>query len=618
MFDAKKITKVIGIFGLLLILGGFVALISYRELNIHFLIMVGLGVVSLFPFIFVSFEKLGNLKKIRISRQLVKAFISIFVSFLIVVILVFLYLIASYKDDWRLDLTEDQIYSLSQQTYNVLNQLDENKKYCLIVAVDTKEGTLPSMSPKQRAISHNVKQYLANYEIYSDRVIVKYVNPYKDVPEMAAYALEQTTDLGALRISLINDEDYKKIKEEMAKNPGYIVKEPKDTTSQKLSQSMMVEEAPGKDFQYTRQMQITGFKVEEAITKAIDLLLGSRQPQIYFLEGNGELTPKKELVFLGKIFEDSLFKINYFRLRRVTGLDEKSDSAAEVKNTVPTDCDILFIASPKIPYSPEQIKAIKEYLNNGGRAVILADAPLKSVMKAEAVMGGYQFKEDFEVAKETNNLADILKEYGVEYTNNPVMEIDTQSNTPNTPTSILKSHKITEPLLKESMEVMLYFPGSLKKTEKVPEGINLTSLVSSKSEAYQKLGDMSTSWSFDEATDKKGPFDFADIITKKCEGENCKNPEMMIAVFSDADFISDDFFRRIRAVFKPNIDLIKNATAMMANAESKIAITPRKQQDRTIQMDKETYNNLWVFTVIDIPLLIFLLALFLVFYRRQK
>jgi len=615
MFEKKKITKAFAIFGFLLILGGIASLIGFREITMHFLIMTGLGVISIFPFIIVHLENLSEITK---SRRVAKGAVSIITMIIVIAILLGVYGISSFNKEWRLDLTEDQIYSLSQQTYNVLNQLDEQKKYCLIVVVDTKDGFLPSMNMKQRNIANNVKQYLNNYEIYSNRVIIKYVNPYKDIPEMSLYELDQTNDLGALRISLINDEDYKKFLEQKVKDPNAAPKEPKDTTSQKLSQSMMVEEAPGPNFQYTRQMEITGFKVEEAVTKAIDLLLGSKQPQVYFLEGNGELSPNKELQFLNKIFEDSLFKIKTFRLHKVQLLSKEDDKNTEVINAIPKDCDILVIASPKVPYTPEQLNAIKAYFDNGGRGIVLADTPLQSVTKMEAVMGGISFKEDFEVTTDVNNISAILENYGVSYQSNPVMQIEPESGKPNFPRSQLRGHKITQPLIDSNYEVLFYFPGSLTKMEKLPEGINVDTLVAADAEAYQKSGDLKDSWTFTEGTDKKGPFDLGEMITKKCEGKDCKTQEMMIAVFSDSDFISDTFFRKIQTVLRPNIDLIKNTAAYMANAESKIAITPRKQQDRTIQMDKDTYNNLWVFTVIDIPLIILLFGIFLVFLRRQK
>ena len=612
MPNIKKITRIVGIFAIFLILAGFATWLGFREVNLYFLLMVGLGVILLFPFVFTHIEDLSEMIKTRSTE---KGFISIIVAILVVIILLAAYGIARYNKDWRLDLTDDQLYSLSQQTYQILNQLDEKKKYCLIVVVDNPDGFAERMNGRQRYISHNMKQYLKNYEIYSDRVIVKYIDPDRDIPQLAEYELDQKADLGALRISLIKDEYYKKYL--LEKDKGKILKEGKDETSQKVAQGMMVEEAPGANFQYTRQMEITGFKVEEAITKAIDTLLGSKQPQIYFLEGNGEFSPDKEMRYLKKVFEDSLFKIKTFKLFRTQFQDpnQKEDSEA-VKNYIPKDCDILIIANPRVPYSENQIKVINDYFERGGHGIILADTPLRMAYKAKAVMGGHKLEESFQYGKETNNVELILDKLGITYNSSPIMQIDKESNKPRFPNSNLRGHKITQPLIDKNLGVMLYFPGSLTKAEKLPDGVEINTLIATDSEAYQKVGDSEGNWNYVEDKDKKAAFDLGYMVTKKCDGDKCINPTGNIAVFSDSDFLADYFIGQTNLV--QHVDLIKNAAALMAKVESKIAISPRKEKDRLLDMDKETYNHLWAVTVIIIPLLMLLLGLILVYYRRQK
>ena len=46
------------------------------------------------------------------------------------------------------------------------------------------------------------------------------------------------------------------------------------------------------------------------------------------------------------------------------------------KTAVPSDCNVLVIAGPGTDYTPNEVTAIKSYVENGGRAMILLDPPL--------------------------------------------------------------------------------------------------------------------------------------------------------------------------------------------------------------------------------------------------
>jgi hypothetical protein len=47
------------------------------------------------------------------------------------------------------------------------------------------------------------------------------------------------------------------------------------------------------------------------------------------------------------------------------------------KAEVPSDCTVLLVGGPKSDYAEPEVNAIKAYVENGGRAMILLDPPLK-------------------------------------------------------------------------------------------------------------------------------------------------------------------------------------------------------------------------------------------------
>src|SRR5581483_11518252 len=77
------------------------------------------------------------------------------------------------------------------------------------------------------------------------------------------------------------------------------------------------------------------------------------------------------------------------------------------KTAVPSDCTVLVVAGPQANYTPNEVTAIKNYVENGGRAEILLDPPL-----------------DFgrEHIAPNTQLVDLLKSWGITENNDLVLE----------------------------------------------------------------------------------------------------------------------------------------------------------------------------------------------------
>jgi hypothetical protein len=70
----------------------------------------------------------------------------------------------------------------------------------------------------------------------------------------------------------------------------------------------------------------------------------------------------------------------------------------EIKPELLKKCDLRFIHMPSAKYSPGEIKAIKQYLNNGGSLFIVMDVDYWSTL-------------------EQTNVNDFVRPYGIEYEN---------------------------------------------------------------------------------------------------------------------------------------------------------------------------------------------------------
>ena len=106
---------------------------------------------------------------------------------------------------------------------------------------------------------------------------------------------------------------------------------------------------------------------EEDITGAIVRVLKGGDRKVCFTAGSGEHST------------DDTERDGFSTAKQLT---EKNNYKTEVlrlltQPQIPMDCTITVIPGPKHDYTAPEVNAIKEYVENGGRALILLDAPLK-------------------------------------------------------------------------------------------------------------------------------------------------------------------------------------------------------------------------------------------------
>src|SRR6185437_7408638 len=106
---------------------------------------------------------------------------------------------------------------------------------------------------------------------------------------------------------------------------------------------------------------------EEGITGAFIRDLKNNTRTVCFVTGSGEHQI------------DNSDRYGYSRFKDLLGKDEytaKSISLLE-KPEVPSDCTVLVIGGPSGDYQQPEVDAIKKYVENGGRALVMLDPPLK-------------------------------------------------------------------------------------------------------------------------------------------------------------------------------------------------------------------------------------------------
>ncbi len=97
---------------------------------------------------------------------------------------------------------------------------------------------------------------------------------------------------------------------------------------------------------------------EQVLTNSILALTDENKPKVYFVEGHGEFSETELGVLIG-FLNNEAFQVEKLNIT--------------TSGTIPEDCDILAIMSPSSDFFEGEVTAIKEYINKGGKIYFSMD-----------------------------------------------------------------------------------------------------------------------------------------------------------------------------------------------------------------------------------------------------
>ncbi len=221
----------------------------------------------------------------------------------------------------KLDLTKNQIYSLSEETNTLLDSL----KTDVMVTTIGKPG---SEDP-------TVKTILGKYAARGGHVKLQTLDPDLN-PGWARQYDTTGQGLGAGTLVVAAGKKFKTIGVYDMYNYDTSNYDPSNPNSQPV---------------------LTSLSVEQRVTSAIQYVTAAKNVTAYVLNGHGELT----LDALGMSTEVS--NENY-ETKELNLLTEKA---------VPSDADIVLVLAPKKDLSPEDADKLRSWLAGGGRMAVLVD-----------------------------------------------------------------------------------------------------------------------------------------------------------------------------------------------------------------------------------------------------
>ena len=227
---------------------------------------------------------------------------------LVVAIVVFATLIA-YRIPWAFDMTAGKIFTLADQSRQVLAGLSDPVE---IFAIYPRDGADPV-----------VTSLLSEYAKASPMVDVKYIDAEREPSKLAA------ENLG---VSAVTN--------------GTIIVRSADKIKSVFAADM---------FQSTPEGNV--FWGERELTGALRYVTAASMPKVYFLEGHGEASTSSELSKAQDALELAVYDVQPLSLMKA--------------GRVPEDAAMVIVPSPRSDLSESEYKALEDYLANGGKAMFL-------------------------------------------------------------------------------------------------------------------------------------------------------------------------------------------------------------------------------------------------------
>jgi len=260
------------------------------------------------------------------------------------------------------------------------------------------------------------------------------------------------------------------------------------------------------------------------------------------------------------------------------------------KNKVPDDCKVLVVAGPKADYTANEVTALKNYVENGGRALFLIDPPL-----------------DFrgEHIADNSGLTNLLQSWGVTLDKDLVLEntaLVAIYGPQNPPVNRYEDHPIVNDL-KGSYTIMPI----VRSLEVKNAGKSTVSKLFSTSDGAVATSDLkSGSVSIDDPKNKKGPF----VLGAAGNYDTGKpNEGGRFVVIGTSGFVANDTISTAL-----NRDLALNTINWLSSDEDLISIRPKEPEDR--RLDPRGTNLILYSDFFGIPLLI-IVAGIAVFLKRR-
>ena len=525
-------------------------------------------------------------KKLRVSSSN-----KLIVAILLAILLVFNYIASNHY--FRIDLTEENRYTLSDSTKEMLKYLDD--------VVNIKVYFSKSLPPYLLNVSEGVSDIMEEYQSRSNNTIkVSYIDPGES-DELAMEA--QSIGIQQVQLNVFDDDKFQ------VQN-GFL----------------------GIAIYYGDEYEVLPIvtKVENLeydLTSIIKKLTADELKKVGFLTGHSE-----HPTFATGTGGDDIRA--YTELKAALEKNYEIETSVDLSsNDFIKEIDTLIVGGPRKDFTEREQYELDQFIMRGGNVVFLID--------------GVDIMPDFSTAEMADILVDFLAHYGVKVNHNLLYDISHENATfnqgiisymipyPFWVKVIGEQIESSNPIVAKLESLVLPWVSTLDITEK--EGISYEKLVQSttrygvQAEEY----DLAPQQEFPGFEEEKDPVTLAVLLKGQTssfykdkdipakEGENIgyeekldeSQEEFKIAVVGDSDFINNQSM----AMFPSNYLFILNTIDYLTLDESLMEIRAKNIQERPIDETlSDSSKVMWkVFGMGFAPVILIIYG-FARLYKRKK
>jgi ABC-type uncharacterized transport system involved in gliding motility auxiliary subunit len=323
---------------------------------------------------------------------------------------------------------------------------------------------------------------------------------------------------------------------------------------------------------------------EEDLTGAIIRDLKNTARTVCFVSGSGE-----HLI-------DDTGRSGYSRLKELIAKDDYQGKSIDLlqKAEVPGDCTVVVVGGPRGDYQQPEVDALKKYVEDGGRALILLDPPLK--------IG----REDI---GENAALTTLLGSWGVTPNKDLILDFNPVGQLAGLgPQVALVTRYDSHPIVNEMKGTATGFPLSRSLDTKSGDKTTVEKLFDSSDSSLATTKLDSDRIDPNDPKNKKGPLTIAAAGTYKTAKENSQG---RFVVVGSSLWAANSFLP-----FNGNRDLALNTMNWLSSDEDLISIRPKEPEDRKLTMTRSQVRWVGITSLLLVPLLVICTGLS-VWWRRR-
>ncbi len=318
--------------------------------------------------------------------------------------------------------------------------------------------------------------------------------------------------------------------------------------------------------------EIAKSMTEEGITGAFIRDLKSNTRTVCFVTGSGEHQT------------DDSARGGLSRFKDLLATDDYATTTIDLlqKAEVPAECTALVIAGPTHNYEQPEVDAIGNYVEHGGRALVMIDPPLKFGQGDIA---------------DNDALANLLQNWGVTLDKDLILDLNPIGQVAGLgPQVALVTSYAPQPIVNDMKGTATGFPLSRSLEIKSTGKASVQKLFDSSGTSFATSNLSAPTLKVNDPGNKAGPFTIAAAGTYDTGKPNSQG---RFVVFGGSSWAANQFLD-----FNGNSDLALNTVNWLSSDEDLISIRPKPQENRRVTMTRAQLNLVRLVSQFVLPLLV--------------